>query len=70
MEEEIKRRQGYYFGIIPANTFGHVTIVVTLSIMMICCCTWGKFYKAEMANKQERKQKMKESQEAESKRKS
>ena len=60
IEEQLNKRKVYYFGIIPADMFSHTTILVTISVTVVCLCTWWKYYKMDSERRQAKKLKLKE----------
>lgn len=46
IDDEIKKRQKYYFGIIPASMVNHTTVLITVSMLMMMCCTCFRLFKA------------------------
>jgi hypothetical protein len=44
VEEEMVKRQKYYFGVIPVNEFTHTLMLVGIAILMVIVCTCWKYY--------------------------
>ena len=62
VEEELNKRQRYYFGIIPANKFTHTIFLITIALLLVLCCTCWKYFqkKGEKKEKEDKKDKGKE----------
>lgn len=50
VEEELGKRQKYYFGIIPANKFTHVIFLISIALLLVLCCTCFKYYNRKNNN--------------------
>ena len=45
----MEKRQKYYLGFIPATQFTQMMLLITVSIVMITCCTCWKYYNMRKA---------------------
>ena len=44
VDEEMAKRQKYYFGFIPANKFTHIMMLITIAVFLVVICTCWKYY--------------------------
>lgn len=45
IEDELKKREKYYFGFIPASMINQTTIMITISLLFLTSITCCKYYR-------------------------
>jgi hypothetical protein len=55
VEEEVEKRTKYYFGIIPANQWTHLIMLISISLILVMLCTCWKYFQMRKMKEESKK---------------